>query len=158
MAEVVSGKSRKRMSFTITETEEGVDKVATVTINEAVTSANGTDAGDVDLLYRDQGTLSAETPVDFDLDSGLASPLGDSQTFVEVVEIYVENTGATNDMDIKGDFLGLSTDHVNVPPGGHHLFYFGTVGEAVTATDKDVITLESTSGTTYDLIITGRSA
>lgn len=159
MAETISAKTRFAISVTSTDTSGAATQTATVPINESETLSNGTSAGEVDTAYAPQGTLAPAGSLSIDLDSGsLTGPLLDVQTFAEVQTIYVENTGSTNSMTISGDFLGLSTDTLTIEPGGKLMYDFGDAGRAVTASTADNITIASTGGTTYRLVIVGRSA
>ena len=140
---------------------ETLDLAANVAnINKSMTESytDGATSGKIDIAMSDVITLGAGANTEYDLDSGaLVGIHGDTITFANVKQVYVENTGATNSLVVSGDFLGLSTDDVEVEPGGVMLWGFGPAGKDVTATTADVIDVASTSGTTYDLIIVGVS-
>ena len=157
MAETVSAKTRIKFQIDSTDTNGAATQNAQVLEDVSDTYANGTAAGQVDLGYSADGTLAASGTTDIDLDSGLTGLLGDSQTFVEVQALYIKNDGS-GDLAVSGDFLGQSTDEIAVPAGGALYIDYGTAGEAVTASSKDVITLASAAGTTYRVGIVGRSA
>lgn len=157
MPETISGRSRLRISVASAGTNELASQSASITRDIRLTFPNGTDDDDIDSSFSDEGTLEAATPISYDLDAGaLDGPLGTEQTFAEVVQILVRNTGDTNDMEVKGNFLG---DEIRtIPPGGLEYLYFGPDGDGVTAATKDTITIESTLGTDYEVLVTGRSA
>jgi hypothetical protein len=108
------------------------------------------------------GTLAAATPVDIDLDGASIKDLnGDAVTFDVIDLAIIKNTGLTNAIDkISGDFLGFTTTNPDyIEPStadyaGIRVFGFGA-GRSVVATTNDVITLESTTGTTYSIVLVG---
>lgn len=159
MAEVISGSNRINISVLSSDTNGAAVQNSTVTENEATSWANGTSAGEIDTCYAPAGTIAPAGSVAVDLDAGVVlGPSGDVQTFAEVQCIYLKNEGATNTLTISGDFLGLTTDEETVEPGGVYMMDFGTAGKAVVASSADNITVASTGGTTYTMVIVGRSA
>jgi hypothetical protein len=121
------------------------------------TLAAGSGASQIDFVMTADGTIGAGSSVTWDLDDGTAikdlfENLG---AFATVKKIIVENTGTTNALTISGDFCGISTQTISLPAGGIFLWYFGASGKAVTTTTADEITLASTSGTNYEIVVEG---
>ena len=116
----------------------------------------GTGSGNIDFAYSKTGTLAAGVPLDIDLDDSAVTEdlFGTLGAFASVKKLIVENTGSTNGMTVSGDFLGISTEAIDIGLGAL-VIYYGPTGRTVTATTADVISLTSASGTTYKVTIEG---
>lgn len=131
--------------------------------------ANGTGAAMADLMFHDQRTVNASASEDLDLAGVLTSPLGGTQTYVELRALMITaSSGNTNNVRLTRPasngvplFLAAS-DGIDIPPGGVFLWACGADGKVtVTAGTGDLLTVaNSGSGTsvTYDVVILGTSA
>lgn len=128
---------------------------------------SGTGAGQADLVWHDQRTLTASSTEDLDLAGGsLLNGFGAGLTFVKVRALIVyAAAGNTNTVVIGGDansvpFLGAAANTKPIQPGGLYVD-FAPAGYTVTATTGDIIQVANGgAGTsvTYDIVIIGTSA
>lgn len=130
-------------------------------INENISHSLAAGTGDdqIDTAMNDSVTIGAASSQDYDLDDNttIVDLFNDAVAFAKVKAILVKNTGS-GDLNISGDFLGLTTDNVPVPTGGWAALNFGAAGRTVTAATADVLTLASTAGTTAEIIVLGVAA
>lgn len=127
----------------------------------------GTGAGQADLIWHDQRTLTASSTEDLDLAGGsLTNAFGTALTFVKVRGLIVyAATANTNNVVIGGDansvpFLGAAANTKPIQPGGLYVD-FAPAGYTVTAATGDIIQVANGgAGTsvTYDIIVLGTSA
>lgn len=135
-----------------------------------ITLATGTGAGQADLVFHDQRTLSASGTEDLDFAGSLSDAFGATLTFARIKLIAVSAAaGNTNNVVVTQDatagvpniFTGAG-EGVSVRPGGLFLWVApDATAAAVTATTADLLTFtNSSSGTsvTYDLVVIGASA
>jgi len=126
---------------------------------------DGTTASKADTYVPDARELAASGTQDYDLDAGsLTDEFGDAVTLAEVVGIIVKHNSDSeaSGINISGDLLGLTTDSVQILPGGCFMLFAPTdPAYAVTATTADVITItneDASNAATYEIIILGRTA
>lgn len=159
MAEAISGNTRVAVTLTSTDTEGAANQTGKVSESIRTTYANGTADGQIDRCAAPEDTLAPATPVSFNLEDGsMTGPLGDAQDFDKLDVLHIENKVDTNPLEVSGNLLGLGTDSLVLPPGGVLHIEYGGEGLAVVGTSADTITLESTLGTDYKLVVAGRSA
>lgn len=140
-------------------------------IDAAIALANGTGAGQADLLFADTRTLSASGTEDLDLAGALADAFGTAQVFARVKAIAVRAAaGNTNLVQVtrpasNGFPLFMAAgDGIGLRPGELLLVACGdtdAVGHAVTAATGDLLTITNSAGTTgvtYDIAVVGCSA
>lgn len=133
------------------------------------TFLSGTGAGQADMIWHAQRTITASGTEDLDLAGVLSGTLGGTLAFARIKGLLVKAAGAnTNNVNVlrpaaNGVPLFLAAgDGVPVQPGG--TFYWVTptaAGIGVTAGTADLITIaNSGAGTpvTYDVVILGASA
>jgi hypothetical protein len=130
--------------------------------------ADGTGAGQANVIFHDQRTLAASALDQLDLSGTLAGTFG-NVTFARVKAIIVKAAdGNTNDVTIGGGnfatWAGTGTDLVKIRPGGTFALTVGSAdatGYAVTATTADILRISNAAGgtsVTYDVIVIGASA
>jgi hypothetical protein len=137
---------------------------------KAMQLASGTAAGQADLIFSDQRTITASGTDALDLAGSLVDALGSTLTFARVKGLIVyAASGNVNDVVIGGaasntwvNWVGDATDKVKVKPGGIFcLFAPGANGYPVTAATADQLLIANGgAGTsvTYDVVIIGASA
>lgn len=136
-------------------------------LNKGDTLATGTSANQADLMWHDTRTLTA-TSEDLDLAGSLTDAFGDTLTLVKVKMILIHNksTTATETLAVGGaaanqfvNWIGNSSDIVNIGPDGLLLLWSPVDGYAVTAATGDLLKIDSGSDTiTYDIVVIGTSA
>lgn len=136
----------------------------------AISFANGTGAGQADLVYVKTRTISASSNEDLDLAGTLADQYGATITFARVKAIVVQAaSGNTNNVNVtRPSSNGLATgflaagDGVAIRPGGVFcLACSDATGYPVTASTGDLLNVansSSGSSVTYTVIIIGASA
>ena len=139
------------------------------------TTADGTAAGQADIIWMDERTVTTGANDDIDL-APIVNAIGGSQTPVEIVGIIVINapkSGAANTTNltigvgtapVTPAFLGGTTPTVGpIRPGGVFAIWnsenaagFGVV----TATSADILRIANSAGAsaTYQIAFVGRSA
>lgn len=144
-------------------------------IEQALAAANGTAAGQADLLYADERTITTGANDDIDLTGGLSDAFGNSLTFVELVAILVINapiTGSANTTDLSigaggassfVGFFGAVADVIGpLKPGGVFMLAATDAAGIGTVVDStgDVLRIANSSGAsaTYQIVLLGRSA
>lgn len=131
--------------------------------------AQGTGAGQADMLWSDQFTIAASGTQAVDLAGSLAGPFGTTLTFAKIKMLLVmAAAGNTNNVNVvqpasNGVPIFLAAgDGMPVKPGGHLWWYDpSAAGVAVTAGTGDLLNLiNSAAGTsvTCDVVIIGASA
>lgn len=168
-----------QMTAFIRATQTGTNDYGGPTFSPSVeanyTAVDGTGAGQVDLIFCDERTVTTGANDDLDLAGVLTSALGATMTFVEIVGIMVINaprSGAANttNLTIGGGtnpvtgFLGGTTPTIGpIRPGGVFMIWnsenaagFG----AVVAATGDVLRVANSAGAsaTYQICVVGRSA
>jgi len=160
---------RMRVDATETNTAAGVGAAPARLrhlLELAADYANGTGDDQGDVLWSDDGSVTAGVPDDLDVSGGLTSKLsGAAATFAELTVIAVKHTGGAGNLVIGGGSNPVSTiwgtagDQSVIGPGGIWVWASPTNGAAVTAATADILRIASSSGTvTYDIVIHGRSA
>jgi hypothetical protein len=130
--------------------------------------ANGTGAGQADLLFSDQRTLSAGANEDLDLAGVLASVYGATLTFVKLKGVLFKAADANpNAMSVSRPattgvpLFGADGDLITLPPGAVFAWFDPTgAGVTVTAGTDDVLNVLAGAGGNhiYDVVIIGASA
>lgn len=131
--------------------------------------AQGTGAGQADMLWSEQYTITASSTQAVDLAGTLVGPFGTTLTFARIKGVIVGAApGNTNNVNVVSDatngpplFLAKG-DGIPVKPGGLFISYDpSATGAAITAGTADLINLvNSAAGTsvTCDIVIIGASA
>lgn len=149
--------------------------VSNVDFTQAFTFADGTAAGQADIIWTDERTVASASNDDIDL-SPIVDAIGVSRAPVEIVGIILVNaprSGAANTTNltlgvgtnpVTPGFLGGTTPTVGpIRPGGMFMIWnsdnaagFG----AITATTADILRIANSSGAaaTYQIAVVGRSA
>lgn len=133
--------------------------------------ANGTGAGQGDLLFADTRTLAASAVEDLDLAGVLLDAFGVAITFARIKGLYVKAAVAnTNNVVIGADAVNPwatllnTTGTLTLRPGASFLATVGAadaIGYAVTAGTGDLLQVANSAGGTgvdYDIVIVGASA
>lgn len=106
-------------------------------------------------VAHDKVTGQTTTATDYDL-KVLPSPQANAQDFATISMITIKNLGDTNGLEVDGNFLGLSTDVILVPPECALVLDYNGTPEAVTVTTKDTLSIASAAATTdYEIVISG---
>jgi hypothetical protein len=131
--------------------------------------AQGTGAGQADMIWSDRFTIAASATQAVDLAGSLAGPFGGTLTFARIKMVVVmAAAGNTNNVNVVSDttngpllFLAKG-DGIPVKPGGLFTWFDPSAGGAViTPGTADLINLvNSAAGTpvTVDVVIVGASA
>lgn len=166
-----------RVEATHTDTAPAVDlgasTAASTYVNQKkdVSLVDGTAAGQGDLMWSDQRTLSASASEDLDLAGVLTDAFGATVTFVRVKGIYVAAAAANTNNVVVGAAssnawatLLNAAGTVTLRPGGAFLAVAGVAdatGWAVTAGTGDLLKVANSAGSssvTYDIVVIGASA
>lgn len=124
--------------------------------------ATGTGSNQVADLLVQSGTVASGTPVNLDLVSGLAPPVGSAPASTKIVFIRVINKTLTpgSTLQIGGGtnpvstIMGGTTPILNVGPGGHVDLFNPVDGFGLTAGTADVLRLAASTGNIdYEVII-----
>lgn len=164
-------KARLRVSLEVNETaahDIGPLQLDAL-IDKALSFANGTGAGQADIVFADERTLAASTSEDLDLAGSLANAFGQTITAVELVAILV----VAADANVNDVVLGAATQPIPlfggtngtfaVKPGGMFLSVApGAAGQltigAGATDDLKVANSGAGSAVTYKIVILARSA
>lgn len=131
--------------------------------------AQGTGAGQADMIWSDQRTIAASATDALDLAGVLTAPLGGTLTFARIKMLVVlASSGNTNNLLVQRPatngvplFSAVSTN-MPIPPGGAFVWYApSAAGVVVTPTSGDLIDfVNGGAGTSviYDVIVVGASA
>ena len=165
----ISGKMRIKLALNQTGTADLSSPEETLpTIDFVVTDGAG--AGEMDLLWSDQRTLSASATEDLDLYGSLVDSFGTTMSFTRMRLLVVKAADDnTNNVVIGGaaantmlNWVSDATDKVVVKPGGIlYLYAPDTTGYAVTSGTGDLLTITNGgagSSVTYDIYIGGGSS
>jgi hypothetical protein len=129
--------------------------------------ANGTSAGQCNLVFRDQRTLTTGATEDLDLAGVLTDPFGTVLTFAKVKVILIENLSTTQTLTVGGaaanqfvNWVADATDKVIIPPGGFFAISAPSAGYAVTADTGDLFKVANSAGASciYNIVILGTSS
>lgn len=130
---------------------------------------SGTAAGQSDLVFHDQRTLTASSAEDLDLAGSLVGALGNTLTFAEIRLLLITASSANANAVVVSrpaangvPLFSAASDAISIYPGGVFLWASpADGGVAVTAGTGDLIHIaNSGAGTsvTYDVVIIGTSA
>lgn len=144
------------------------------TMQVLLQTADGTGAGQADILFMDERTVASASNDDLDLAGVLTSAFGATITAAELVAVFVINarrSGAANttNLTIGGGsnpvvgFLGGTTPTIGpIRPGGFVMIGCGDAAGigAVTAGTGDILRIANSSGAaaTYQIAILARTA
>jgi hypothetical protein len=131
--------------------------------------ANGTGAGQADMVFADQRTIAASGTEDLDVSGGtLTDAFGATFTIAELKVLMVcAASGNTNNVVLGGDansvpFLDTPATTIAIKPGGcFQLADPSAAGITVTDSSGDVIQVANSgagTGVTYDIIVVGSSS
>lgn len=139
-----------------------------VSVARQLNLAQGSGAGQADMIWSDQRTIAASGTDALDLAGSLSGPFGGLLTFARVkMLIVLAAAGNTNNVNVVMPASGVplflaAADGVGVRPGGALiLFDPSAAGAVVTAGTGDLINIvNSGAGTsvTYDIHIVGASS
>lgn len=130
--------------------------------------ASGTGAGQADLVWHDERTLTASATEDLDLAGSLVNAFGTTLTFARVKMLLVYASPANTNNVVLGNvtngivgWFGAATHTIAVRPGGVlALFAPDATAYAVTASTADLLHVANSAGSTsvtYDIVIAGSS-
>ncbi|HEY9375041.1 hypothetical protein [Streptomyces sp.] len=131
--------------------------------------AQGTGAGQADMIWSDQFTISASGTQAVDLAGTLQGPFGTTLTFARIKMVIVAAAlGNTNNVNVVSDatngpllFLAKG-DGIPVKPGGMFVsFDPSAAGTVITPSTADLINLVNSAGgttVTCDVVVVGASA
>lgn len=157
----------------IEATQTDGDASWTPVLQKAVALANGTGAGQVDLVYAEEREIASASNLDLDLAGGLEDGLGNTLTFAELVAVAIVNqaedgTANTTAITVGGGsnpfdgFWGTAGDQIVLNPGdGFMVWGSGAAGiGAVVASTGDILRIANASGAAakVQVMILGRSA
>lgn len=143
-------------------------------VSKIIALANGTSAGQADILWCDQRTVASASNDDLDLSGSLTDAFGATVAAAELVALIVINepsSGAANTTDLTigvgsnpvTGFLGGTNPTIGpIKPGA--FVFLGSSGAAglgaVTAGTGDILRIANSSGAsaTYQIAILARSA
>jgi len=137
-------------------------------LNKLIELANGTGANQSDVIYAADRTVTAASNDDIDLAGVLATPFGNTITFVEIVGIIIYNQSSSQTLTIGNEGTNAwetmlsANGTIKVGPGG--LFCNIAPGAAglgaVTPATGDKLRIANDAGSscTYSIIVLGRSA
>lgn len=137
-------------------------------ISQAFT--DGVGAGQVNLVFSDQRTLSASATENLDLAGGsLTDIYGTALTFARIKAVIVKAaTGNTNDVQVTRPasngvpIFMAAGDGIALAPGAAFLWMAPTAaGVVVTASTGDLLTITNSAGSTsvtYDILILGAAS
>jgi hypothetical protein len=133
-----------------------------------VNIASGIAAGQADVVFSDQRTLTASSNEDLDLAGSLSAPTGGTITIVKLKAVLLKAAAAnTNNVVISRGasngvpLFGGVSQSIAVLPGGFFLWVAPGAGITVTPATGDLINIaNSGAGTsvTYDITFVGTSA
>lgn len=131
--------------------------------------AQGSGAGQADMIWSDQFTISASSTEEIDLAGTLTGPFGTTLTFARIKLVVVAaapgNTNSVNvvrDSDAGAPLFLAAGDGIAVKPGGLFVWFDpSATGAAVTADTGDLINLVNSgsgSSVTCDIVVAGASS
>jgi len=140
-----------------------------LTVARQLALAQGTGAGQADLIWSDTVTIDPSDTEAIDLAGSLSGPLGGTLTFAKLKMIVVAAAaGNTNNVNVVSDttngpllFLAKG-DGIPVKPGGLFVWFDpSAAGVPITAGTADLINLVNSAGggtVTADVVVVGASA
>lgn len=148
------------------------ESTATTSLDQAVSLASGTAAGQADVQFADTRTLAASGSEDLDLAGVLTDAFGNTVTLARVKALVIRASASnTNNVIVGGaasngfvSWVGGATHTVTLRPGATLALFAGSAdatGYAVTAGTADILKIANSGGTTgvdYDVVILGASA
>ena len=167
MAKVLTANFSIRLSPTYTDATAFDSELGTFAYLLTQTSAAGAAATAADIMFADRRTLTA-TSEDLDLAGILTDAYKDVLTYAVVCGFLVRNrsTTTTEILAVGGaaanqfiNWVGNSSDIVNVGPNGFMFLWSPVDGYAVTAGTGDLLKIDAGADTIiYDIIVIGTSA
>lgn len=174
----VSGSVEGRFTVTDTKTVDSIEEwvaIFDVALSKTLNFDDGTSAGEVDIMYARQRTISDGGTIDLDLAGGVTDPYGNTITMAEVVGLAVVNNqydgGNDNTTNLTIGAAGSpwetwitgTTKTIGpITPGGMFMIFSpdATGLGAVTATTADTLRITNSAGATNTCLIgiLGRSA
>lgn len=141
---------------------------ASLTLEHALTLANGTGSSQADRVFSDQRTLTASASETLDLTS-LTDPSGASISFAKVKAIMIKAASGNTNSVVVGNAasnpfvgpLGGTTPTITIPPGGSVMLLAPVSGWSVANGSTDNLKIANSAGSTsvtYDIMIIGTSA
>ena len=130
---------------------------------------DGTTANKADVIWHDTRSLNATSSEDLDMAGSLTDAFGNTVTFVDVKGIFIRNktTTSTYELAVGGassnqfiNWVGDSSDIVNIGAGGCLLLTAPVDGWAVTASTGDLLKINNANAgaVSYDIVIWGTTA
>ncbi|MBO4272384.1 hypothetical protein [Microbispora triticiradicis] len=140
-----------------------------VSFSQQINFAQGSGAGQADMMWSDTRTVAASSTDAIDLAGSLTGPFGTTATFARIKGVIVRAAaGNTNNVNVvtpssNGTPLFLAaSDGIAVKPGGLFVWIDPSAGGvAVTAGTGDLLNLVNSGGgtsVTYDIYIIGASS
>jgi hypothetical protein len=164
----LSSRVQVSVSGTLSDVLALVTAQAPLSQKATIDLANGTGAGQADVIWSDQRTLTTGASEDLDFAGGaLTDAFGAAvaPARIKVVYLYAASGNTTN-LTIAGDANGVPlfddpTDTVTLKPSGVLLLADpGGTGYVVTADTGDILQVTNGAGAsaTYDIVIIGASS
>lgn len=164
--------ARLKLAATQSEVPDLGSRSRTATVEMALTLADGTGAGQADLMFADTRTLTASSSEDLDLAGVLTDAFGSALTFARIKALAIKAAaGNTNTVVFSrpaanglATLFSAASDAVILRPGAMLILACSSAdatGYAVTAGTGDLVTVTNGgAGTsvTYDVVIIGASA
>ncbi len=168
MAETVTLQYDIDLRPTIKKTEGFVPAVVVPRLMHKRTLTAGNGTGQINLLYHARHSLAASGTATIDLDSTLSNILGTLAAFAKVKALAIANTSdsladpTTAAITVDGDWITTIFGASSLWPldAGGEINWLHRVGQAVTATTGDVITLtnlDASNAAQVDVLIAGIS-
>ena len=156
----------------VSGSQSGAKDLGTVSFPFALAAnsslADGTGAGQADVLFTDSRTLAASATEDLDLAGSLTDALGATLTMAKLKFVMIKAaSGNTNDVVLSRPaangvpLFDAAGDSIAIKPGGVFMWAVPGSGVTVTAGTGDLLTLtNSAAGTSvsYDIVLMGTSA
>ena len=144
-------------------------RVSEIAYSRSYVYTSGAGAGQADLVWSDQRTLTASATEDLDLAGVLSDAFGAALTFARIKALIVEAAaGNTNNVQVTRPasngvpFLLAAGDGIALRPGACMAWLDPTAaGGVVTAATGDLLTVTNSAGgtsVTYNIIIIGAAS
>lgn len=157
------------MAATLTSSLDLTTVSAPLDYSQQINITNGTGAGQANMVFSDERTVSASATDSLDLAGSLTDPFGATMTFARIKAVLVKAAATnTNNVNVvmpasNGVPLFLAaSDGIAVQPGGLLLWVAPTAaGVVVTAGTGDLLNLVNSAGgssVTYQIVIVGANA
>ena len=158
-----------KIDSTLTSALDLVTVTSPLAFTDQMDLTTGTGAGQADMQWSDERTLSASANEDLDLAGSLTGPLGTTLTFARIKAVYFKaDAGNTNAVQVtrpasNGAPLFMAAgDGISLAAGERWAWWSPTAaGKVVTATTGDLINVANSSsgtGVTYRVVVIGASA